>query len=122
MALAIYTLVGHSTHACNGDPAFPHALKTRAVPPRPVAGLRPSGAVLAQAEEITAAEMRRDGYLDLVPLAAGCFSNVSVDGLAVYLPTALGEVAARMSSSCGGSCGGSPADLVAAARSVQEQP
>jgi hypothetical protein len=88
---AVWTVVQHSGYGYNHDPDFQQGLETRHVETRPEQDrIAKAGGLMfdsyTDAEDFADAAMYPPGYQGLMPRAAGTFSNLQIDGLAIYIP------------------------------------
>jgi hypothetical protein len=106
-----YCLVQHSAAGYGGDTSFARGLETRSVGPADAARVSAAGGVVLPswelAETLAEREMYPAGYDGLVPAAGGRFAALTVDGLAVYLPSADVEPFAALAATWTGT----PAEL-----------
>lgn len=91
MAEKKYTVVQHSAAGYNGDPTFSRGLEPRALSTAAeVKRVEKAGGIVfpdyVDADNAADRFMYPDKTTDMIPNVAGTFSDVTVDGLKVYVP------------------------------------
>lgn len=85
-----YAIVQHSGWGYKKDPQFIRGLEVRAVSGKEIHAVEKAGGLLFDsymaAQDFEDTAPYPPGYTKLIPNAQGTFSNLTIDGLAVYIP------------------------------------